>query len=105
MRRISKKRLLELPEYNVLISELRRMCSNRSELSGEWADWQTHWDVEPHHIRGRIGKRFLDPFNIILLTRSEHDIQESKIRGQKYSKEELEVIVKPIRISQGFEEG
>ena len=96
--RISKKRLLEMPIYNVLIVELRQHCGNRSELSGIQPDWQSGYLVEPHHIRGRIGKRFLNPFNIILVTRPEHDTIK------QYTKEELLAIVRQIRISQGYKE-
>ena len=68
------------------------------------ADWQTDWFVEPHHIGGRIGKKFLDPYNIILVTRHEHDIEEGKVKGVKVGELELYRIVRAIRIGQGFEE-
>ena len=101
--RISKKRLLEMPIYNVLIVELRELCGNISELSGTKPDWQSGYLVEPHHIGGRIGKKFLNPFNIIMLTRTEHDIENDYKEGC-YTKEELLNIVKPIRIKQGYKE-
>lgn len=92
-----------MQEYNELIKRLRFLCGNSSELSGQNPDWQSGWKVEPHHIGGRNGDRLLNPFNIILLTRVEHDIQEGKINGQKpLSKKELSNIVSPLRIAQGF---
>jgi len=100
---VSKKRQPQMREYIKLIKRLRHLCENKSELSGQNPDWQNHWQVDPHHISGRIGDRLLDPFNIILLTRIEHDRQEGKINGQKpLSKEELYRIVYPLRIAQGF---
>lgn len=93
-----------MPIYNVLIVELRRMCGNKSELSGANPDYQSGYLIEPHHIRGRIGKRFLNPFNIILLTRFEHTIENDHKQGC-HTPEELERIVKPLRISQGYLEG
>jgi len=102
---ISKKRLAQIRVYNELIRKLRRLCENRSELSGQNPDWQSGWKVEPHHIGGRNGERLLDAFGIIMLTRTEHDIQEGKISGQKVSEEELYCIVLPLRIKQGFNLG
>ena len=97
-----------MPEYNVLIDDLRQCCGNRSELNvagklPKNPDWQTHWVVEPHHIRGRIGRRFLDPFNIIMLTRNEHTIENDHKQGC-HTPEELECLVRDIRISQGYQE-
>ncbi|GAH34193.1 unnamed protein product [marine sediment metagenome] len=91
IRPISEKRKAELEAYYPLVDKLRELCNNRSELSGKWA-------VEPHHITGRNGKRLLDPFNILLVTRVEHDTI------WKYSKEELLARVRKIRIEQGFKE-
>ena len=98
----SKKRQVQMVEYSELIKNLRLLCNNKSELSGGKPDWQSQFLVEPHHIDRRNGDKLLNPFNIILLTRVEHDIQEGKINGQKLSKEELYAIIYPLRISQGF---
>lgn len=98
LKKVSPKRKAELEEYYPLEEKLRLLCGNKSELSGAYADWQTHWDVEGHHITGRNGKRLLNPWNIIMITRVEHDTI------WKYSKEELLQIVKGLRIKQGFEE-
>jgi len=90
-------------EYTELIKTLRHLCENKSELSGQNPDWQSRYLIEPHHIDRRNGDGLLDPFNIILLTRTEHDRQEGKINGQKpLSNYELYRIVFPLRISQGF---
>ena len=104
LRPISKKRRVELVKYLPLIEKLRRLCSNRSELSGDIPDWQSNFNVEPHHIEGRIGKRLLDPFNIIMLTRTEHDIEEGKIKGEKQGVDKLKNLVWEIRSKQGFRE-
>lgn len=101
--RISKKRLEESKEYFDLIARLRIMCDNKSELSGANPDWQSEFMVDPHHIGGRAGSKYLDPFNIIMLTRPEHDREEGKIKGAKpHSKVYLLALVRPIRIEQGF---
>ena len=100
IRTISEKRKAILPGYNALVEELREKCKNRSELSGHRADWRTGWDVEPHHICGRTGKLLTDVFNLILLTRAEHDKQD----GNTYKeKTELLHLVHQIRIRQGYE--
>lgn len=96
---ISDKRQEELDKYYALAEKLFALCSNRSELSGKWGDWQTHWNVEPHHITGRTGKKVYDPFNIIMLTRPEHDTVK-----QTYTDEELLAMIRPLRIKQGFKE-
>lgn len=84
------------------MKKLRELCENRSELSGDVSDWQSIFKVDPHHIEGRNGKRLLDPFNIIMVTRNEHTAIEEE--RSSYSKEQLLEIVKAIRIKQGFEE-
>lgn len=100
---ISKKRQAQLPIYNNLIKKLRELCNNKSELSGESPNWESNYQVEPHHVEKRNGKRLLDPYGIILLTRYEHDVEEGKIRREKPTdKENLLAIVKDIRIKQGF---
>lgn len=103
LNRISDKHQEELKEHTALIHKFRQLCNNRSELSGNRPDWQSANLVEPHHIKGR-GRLLLDPFKIIMLTRTEHDIEEGKIKGSRHSKEELESLVYAIRIKQGFKE-
>ena len=99
----SKKRRAEKDRWFALEHDLREMGDNKSELSGWLPSWENDYYVEYHHIRGRSGKRIYDPFNVIALTSEEHrDIEEER---NKTSKEELEDIVRPIRISQGFKEG
>ena len=98
---ISDKRKAQMPEYNSLVVQLTKLCGNKSELSSNAPDWQSAFRVDPHHIRGRIGKLFLDPFNLICLTRDEHAIENDHREGC-HTKEQLEQIVYPIRIKQGF---
>ena len=100
---ISRKRSAQLADYSMLIHTLRKDCYNRSELSGKNPDWQSDWMVEPHHIDHRNGDRLTDPFNIILITRHEHDVQEGKIKGEPPIPSAVLVdIVRPLRIRQGF---
>lgn len=99
---VSAKRKAQMLEYEILKTKLRNLCGNKSELSGNNPTWESDFVVEPHHIDKRFGKRLLNPFFIIMLTRSEHDIQEGKVRGEKVSRERLLRIVLPLRISQGF---
>ena len=101
LKKISKKRKALLPGYNALVTELRVKCKNRSELSGNRADWRSDFQVEPHHICGRTGKLLTDVFNLILVTRAEHDKQD----GNTYKeKTELLHLVHQIRIRQGYEQ-
>ncbi len=101
---ISKKRAAQMAEYEPLIKKLRAACGNKSELSGKRADWQSAGNVEPHHFAGRENWRLLNPFGIILLTRTEHDIEEGNIPGQKHTYDELYAIVKPLRLAAGYKE-
>lgn len=102
LRRISTKRATQLSKLNQLTERLHMLCNNHSELSGLPPDWQSNWKVEPHHLQGRIGKLLLDPFNIIMLTRTEHDTEEGKIKGEKMGKEKLLGIVRELRARRGF---
>jgi len=104
LRPISKKRAAQMPEYEVLVKKLRKLCNNRSELSGDRADWQGGGLVDPHHIDGREGDLLVNAFGIIMLTRTEHDIEGGQIPGDKHSKEELYAIVKPLRLAAGYKE-
>jgi hypothetical protein len=99
---ISKKTAAEFPKYLALTQKLRELCDNKSEIDSSNPDWQSEWKVEPHHIQGRDGDLFLDPFNIIMLTRTQHDIEQGQIPGQKVGKEKLLAIVYDLRIKQGF---
>jgi len=89
MRRVSIKRQEELRQYHGLIERL----GHRSELSGKPSG-------DHHHIAGRSGKRLVNPFNIICLTREEHDYEGAHHTWER--QRELLAIVKPIRIAQGF---
>jgi len=99
---VSKKLLGEYPKYRKLITRLRDLCENKSELDGSNPDWQSSFRVEPHHIQGRDGDLFLDPFNIIMLNRTQHDIEGGQRKGKKVGKEKLLAIVYDLRIKQGF---
>ena len=88
-----------MPEYHALVEELRSKCNNRSELSGDKGDWQTNFSVEPHHILGRTGKRLTDPYNLILLTRIEHNAQAG---NNDRGRQTLLQYIKPIREKQGY---
>lgn len=99
LRRVSKKRQKALPEYNALMTKLRALCNNRSEISGDKPNWQSNYLVDPHHIQGRVGELLIDPFNIILLTRPEHDDQDSNTYDDKKA---LLKLIEPVRIKQGF---
>lgn len=93
------KRLMALTELKGL---LIRLCGNKSEFSGEYADWQTGGLVEPHHILGRVGKNLLNPFSIIMVTRPEHD-QVQKHNSYE-NRQFLLGVVKTLRLKQGFVE-
>ena len=101
---ISDKRRAELLKYKRLLIKLWHGCNNKSELSGKNPDWQSNYQVDPHHIAGRLGALLYDPFNIIMLTRPEHDVQEGKTRGDKIPDGVLRNIVRPIRTGQGFKQ-
>jgi len=96
MRLVSKKRRIEVRKYRILEIELRQKCENLSELSGRTPDWQSDYLVEGHHITGRTGKKVYNPFNIIMLTRSEHDTIK-----KTHTEAELLALVRRIRIKQG----
>ena len=91
-----------MPGYNKLVAKLRDLCDNKSEIDGSNPDWQYDFMVEPHHILGRTGDLLTDPFNIIMLTRTQHDIEEGKIIGKKLGKDYLLKLVAARRIEQGF---
>ena len=98
--KVSKKRQKESPIYYKLVRELREKSGNVSELSGEKPDWQTKFKTEPHHICGRNNGGYANPFNIILVTRTEHDNEEDHKSFER--KEFLLRFIKPIRLLQGY---
>ena len=99
MRPVSKKMKARLLEYHALVEKLRSECNNRSELSGDKGCWRTNFSVEPHHIMGRTGKRLTDVFNILMVTRSEHDAQDG---NNHQAKQKLLEYIRPIREKQGY---
>ena len=85
-----------MPAYHELVARLKELSRGYSELNGEYIGVER---LDPHHILGR-GKKLCDPFNILLVSRAQHDeIGEEK---SPYSKEELLAKVKIIREKQGF---
>ena len=104
MKKISDKRKAQLPEYYALVVKLAELCGNRSELSGDRpTEWQAGFRVEPHHILGRRGKWLLNPFNIILLTATEHT-REQQYKDGYIGKEALTKLIRSVRIKQGYKE-
>lgn len=100
---VSKKRAALMPEYHALVDRLRELSGNKSELDGASPDWQTDYLTESHHISGRIGKLYLDPFNLIMITRNQHKI--IGLANNYEAKQALLDFIRPIRIEQGFKEG
>ena len=93
------KRLLKL---GTLKTHLRLLCGNKSELSGEAPDWQSGLMLEPHHICGRVGKHLLNPFEIVMVTRNEHNVLQKHNSFEE--KQKLLAIIKILRLKQGFRE-
>jgi len=102
LRQVSPKRVVQLRKLKQLTERLCYLCGNRSELGGLHPDWKSNYKVDPHHINGRDGKRLLDPFGIIMLTRDEHMVEDGQMKGKKVGKEKLLEIVKEKRLRQGF---
>ena len=103
----SKKHKEIDPEYHKLIDKLRELCGNVSEMTGEYPDWSSSYDlggymIEPHHIGGRRGAKLTDPFGIVMLTGKEHRIEEGRENGIPFGKDKLYKKVRILRISQGF---
>lgn len=73
------------------------LSGNKSELSKNHPDFR---GLQNHHIGGRIGKLYLNPFNMIILTADEHDYEEAHKTQER--KEYLANFIKPIRIQQGY---
>jgi len=90
-----------MKDYKALVEKLRGLCSNKSELSGLTPNWQSEFIVDPHHITDRIGKNLIDPYNIIMLTREEHEAIHKVNNYQR--KQELLEFIREIRQKQGFE--
>lgn len=95
MKPISPKRQAQLDEYYALRHTLIEYANKRSELDGRLSD-----NLEPHHIDGRRGKRLTDPFNIILLSRFQHETEGANHNWERIA--ELKAKVRPIRLRQGF---
>ena len=95
--RISKRRTKERQQYVKISNELKTKANYRSELSGDKADWR---GIQCHHINGRNGTDYLNPFNMIILNAVEHDLEEKHKTPER--KEFLLRFIKPIRLLQGY---
>lgn len=93
----SAKGKVRQTNWKVLEGELRIQCQNRSELDGSRPRWP-NFNVEGHHIKGRTGSLLLNPLNVIMLTRIQHDQIVYR------DKDELLELVKGIRLKQGYKE-
>ena len=98
---ISDKRKGETAEYNKLKAKLIldrwRGFYFESELNGVLTK-----EVEPHHIDHRENGRLVNPFNIIILSHSQHEYETAHHSFERI--QELKAIVRPIRLAQGFKE-
>lgn len=94
LRRVSPKMAERLREYQLLVTQLRYLAHGRSELSGKKAR------LEPHHIDGRRGWRLINPFNIILVTYTEHRYLQA--HNSYEQRQMLLAIIRPRREKQGF---
>lgn len=94
---ISDKKAKDLREYRTLKDKLISLSHGKSEISGKIGYY-----LDIHHIEGRVGDNLTAPFNLIVVTREEHDLIHKHNSFEK--KEELRELVKPIRLVQGFKE-
>lgn len=99
LRPVSKKMAGKLPEYRRLKQKLIILSGNKSELDGSLPDWR---GLEVHHVMGRIGKRLADPLNLIVLTASQHEYEQSHMTPER--KTFLLALIRPIRVRQGYKE-
>jgi hypothetical protein len=100
---VSKRRKKEKPEYIKISNELKEKAGYKSELSGKTPtefDW-----LECHHINGRTGKDYIDPYNLLVCLHSEHQTDKDSIHKHNSYEKKLELLamVKIIREEQGYE--
>lgn len=100
MRSVSPKHKQELREYNKIREKIMGLAGFKSELSGIPDTGTIEGALEIHHITGRIGQRLINPFNLILLTHSEHFVCQDTMSWEH--KQELLEYIRPIRLAQGF---
>ena len=102
--KVSKKRQPLVREYKKICEELKIRSGYKSELSGEKAT-AYNW-LEVHHINGRNGKDYIDPFNLIVVLNNEHQTGEDAIhKHNTYElKQTLLQLVYQIRLEQGYNE-
>jgi hypothetical protein len=98
---ISDKRKDEIAEYNKLKAKLImdrwRGFYFESELNGVLTK-----EIELHHIDGRQNGRLTNPFNVIAISRSQHEYETA--HHDYESIQSLKALVRPIRLAQGFKE-
>jgi len=99
---VSNKRSKEQPEYTKISNELKEKAGYKSELSTKSPSKYNPLVI--HHILGRNGNNYTNPFALLVCLESEHQTNEDAIhKHNSYEKkQELLSIVKPIRIEQGF---
>lgn len=96
---VSKKRQKEQRLYYELTERLKEMAGFKSELNGDLPDYR---GLHNHHISGRVGKLYLDPFSMIILTASQHDYETKHHSFER--QQELRDFIRHIRLAQGFTE-
>ena len=86
------------------LGRLKEKADFKSELSGELPT--TYNPLVTHHIKGRTGILYTDPFNLIVCLQSEHQTNKDAIHKHNTpeKKQELMDIVRPIRLKQGYKE-
>jgi hypothetical protein len=92
---MSEKYARDINDYRRLKERLLDNSHGKSELSGNIGMF-----IDLHHIEGRTGGRLTDPFNVIVVTREEHE--EIHKHNSYEKKQELLARVKEIRLSQGY---
>lgn len=100
--KISGKQQEEIRAYNKLRLDLLQRAGFKSELSGQPESAEWGGNLEIHHISGRIGKRMLDPFNLIILTAKEHWLAQETMSWE--NKRALLNYIRPVRLAQGFKD-
>lgn len=97
---VSRKHAADLREYNKIRNRLMELSGGKSEISGQSSKRTIEDTLSPHHITGRIGRRLLNPFNIVICLEREHWIWQDAMSWE--NKLTLLALVEPIRLSQGF---
>jgi hypothetical protein len=107
LRAVSQKRQAQMKAYYSLVAKLKYESLGMSEWDGEIAeDYDDDGAVvillEPHHIDGRENDRLTNPFNIILLTATQHRTFTAHHSWEVI--QALKLWVRGLRLEQGFKE-